>query len=117
MAYHHFESISTITRVLSFFLKPGGVLLVADLIKAQLQTLIPHMDPTSTADLKQVTVDLKHVVAHRGGLDESTMRSTFEEAGLSEFAFRPCVRVTKGEKELNVFVAKGVKPGAPESAL
>lgn len=35
MAYHHFVSIDDITKTLLFFLKPGGTLLIADLVRSQ----------------------------------------------------------------------------------
>ncbi|KAL5524727.1 hypothetical protein ACEPAF_9872 [Sanghuangporus sanghuang] len=100
MAYHHFESIQDITRKLVFFLKPGGALLVADLIKGEKQTLIGR----GISDAAH-----KHVVPHQGGFDEVTLRSVFEEAGLEGFTFTPRVRVAKGENEMNIFIAKGLK--------
>lgn len=107
MAYHHFDSIKDITRKLAFFLKPGGALLVADLVKGQDQSLMPSIstDP-----------DLQHIVPHRKGFDEETMRPTFEEASFGEFTFHPRVRIAKGDKETNVFVAKGVKPVGKEAS-
>ena len=103
MAYHHFESIEDVTRKLVFFLKPEGVLLIADLIKGENQTLIGH----GIADAAR-----KHVVPHQGGFDEATIRSVFEGAGLIGVAFTPRVRIAKEEKEMNIFVAKGKPAGS-----
>ena len=101
MAYHHFESIQDITRKLVFFLKPGGILLIADLIKGAKQGLIAH----TIGDAVH-----KHVVAHPGGFVEDEICPVLEDAGLVEVTFTPRVRIAKGEKEMNVFVVKGVRP-------
>ncbi|EJC98903.1 S-adenosyl-L-methionine-dependent methyltransferase [Fomitiporia mediterranea MF3/22] len=101
MAYHHFASITDVTRKLVFFLKPGGVLLVIDIIKGASQTLMgQHMNDA----------ERKHLVPHAGGFDEAALRPVFEEAGLVDFSFRPRVRVVKGDKAVNAFIAKGVRP-------
>ena len=92
------------TRKLAFFLKPGGVLIVADLIKGEKQTSIAP----GIADL--LKKQDQHSDPHQKGIDEASMRSVVEGAGLGEFKFSPCIHVVEGEAEANVFIAKGVKP-------
>ncbi|PIL33030.1 hypothetical protein GSI_04479 [Ganoderma sinense ZZ0214-1] len=98
-SYHHFPSIAETTRVLASFLKPGGVLLVAD-IKAE-------------EDGHVIFPDVHHhLVPHTRGLSEETMGEAFQRAGLSGFemkeSFRAKMRST-GEY-VRWFVARGVMP-------
>ncbi|KAL1753379.1 S-adenosyl-L-methionine-dependent methyltransferase, partial [Schizophyllum commune] len=71
-SYHHFPSIEEITRKLARTLKPGGVLMVADLVKVE-----------GAEDLYTEHGDASLVYYH-GGIAEADIRTTFEEAGLSE---------------------------------
>ena len=99
MAYHHFSSIEQTTRVLFSFLKPGGTLLVADGVKSD------EMDPFGQGDSLP-----RHIVAHRGGFAESEIREAFEKAGFADISWRPSVRISIKEKEMKIFVAKGIRP-------
>jgi len=138
-AYHHFSSIEDTTRILAFFLKPGGALIVLDLIKTDddpheamkqviekaLQGDIAHVhhthghaapgtDDTASAH-GQVTAQRPapnhdHIVAHKGGFEEHEIKKVFDSANLEQFSFRPAVRVSIGDsKTLNLFLAKGIK--------
>lgn len=98
-AYHHFANIDTVTRALAFFLKPGGALLVTDMKAApDGAVLVPET--------------YHHVVPHRHGMTEERMRTTFESAGLGEFALKDMqpVRMAPDAPEIMWFVARGVKP-------
>lgn len=97
LAYHHFSSIEEISRILAGFLKPGGCLLVADIMKGdEWQEVIPE--------------EFHHVVAHTGGLSEAEMRKAFEIAGLNSFTFEKATTAMKHGKHVDFFLAKGVKP-------
>ncbi|KAL1720940.1 S-adenosyl-L-methionine-dependent methyltransferase, partial [Schizophyllum commune] len=71
-SYHHFPSIEETTRKLARTLKPGGVLMVADLVKVE-----------GAEDLYTEHGDAS-LVYHHGGIAKADIRKTFEEAGLSE---------------------------------
>ena len=96
MAYHHFEFIEETTRILSTFLHPGGMFIVADYLKS---------DDYSSL-LRQSKH--KHVVAHEG-FDETSMRDAFDKAFLQNFTFRPCAKITMKGKVLHVLLATGTK--------
>jgi hypothetical protein len=101
-AYHHFTSIDGVTWVLAHFLKPGGALLVVDLLKTD----------GGHGHIHQVIPDDTYYVAHKGGLDEFDMRKAFESAGLS-FEFNPkALRVQHNGYDVHLFTAKGIKPPA-----
>ncbi|KAK0504309.1 S-adenosyl-L-methionine-dependent methyltransferase [Armillaria luteobubalina] len=62
LAYHHFESTEEITRILAYFLKPGGVLLVTDGV--------------SSDAMPNIEEDYEAIVStqdglHRGGYEEN----------------------------------------------
>ena len=99
MAYHHFASIVDMTRILVGFLKPGGALIIADLLKGG-KGFKPHAD---------VPAGWEHAVAHKHGFDEAEIKAVFEGAGLGQFTFNPDIRIGEEGKEMTVFVAKGVK--------
>ncbi|KAJ6606223.1 S-adenosyl-L-methionine-dependent methyltransferase [Mycena vulgaris] len=69
LAYHHITDIAAVTRVLAFFLKPGGTLLVVD---------YPKMD-TST-----IPAEFVHIVAHQG-ISEAVIKDVYTGAGLGDF--------------------------------
>lgn len=97
LAYHHFSSIQQVSSILAHFLKPGGCLLVADIMKGdEWQEVIPQ--------------EFHHVVAHTGGLSESEMREAFEGAGLESFSFERATTAMKHGKHVDFFIAKGTKP-------
>ncbi|TFK34901.1 hexaprenyldihydroxybenzoate methyltransferase [Crucibulum laeve] len=97
-SYHHFDSISSITRTLAYFLKPGGTLLVIDLLKAE------HLD------LDALFPDhLHHLVAHKGGFREEELRKAFDDGGLKGFEFSDAVNVKKKGEDLKLFIAKGLR--------
>ncbi|KAK0460712.1 S-adenosyl-L-methionine-dependent methyltransferase [Desarmillaria tabescens] len=104
MAYHHFESIDEITRILAYFLKPGGALLVTDRV-------------SSDAELKieDVPENYEAIVPHKAGFSEEEMRKLFEGAGLGSFSMNVIPGVTMddilpGLINQKLFLAKGVKP-------
>ena len=97
-AYHHFQSIQDVTKALVSYLKPGGTLIVVDLIQPgedvlDLDELFPDHDGT--------------IVAHRGGFREETVVYAFQQAGLEGIEFRPAVKVKKKGHALHLFLAHG----------
>ncbi|KAF9464582.1 S-adenosyl-L-methionine-dependent methyltransferase [Collybia nuda] len=128
-AYHHFESIQNVTNMLAYFLKPGGYLLVVDLLKGYSHHQHDHHKEHGhghnhdhgtghghkegageESDNTIFPKSVHHVVPHVGGLDEEDMRKTFEGAGLGSFTFKVVIDAMKDGKEVKLFLAKGVKP-------
>ncbi|KAF6758178.1 hexaprenyldihydroxybenzoate methyltransferase [Ephemerocybe angulata] len=99
-AYHHFESIEDVTTALVSYLKPGGTLIVVDLIQPGEQVNLDELFPEHEGS----------IVAHRGGFKETTIVQAFEKSGLQEVEFRPAVNVKKKGQSLQLFLAKGRKP-------
>lgn len=97
MAYHHFSSIDSVTRTLSFFLKPGGSLMVSDMMK-------PEDDSEH-----EIPEHVRHIVPHSYAFSEEDMRSVYQNAGLDEFTFSKMGSVNMRGKEVDFFIAKGTK--------
>lgn len=97
-AYHHFTSIEDVTRILAFFLKPAGALLVVDLAKLE------------KSDHGIFSDHVHHIVPHKGGFEEADIRTAFEGAGLSSFSFNKAISAKKNGHDVKLFIAKGVKP-------
>jgi len=95
-AYHHFPSIEDVTKNLFSYLKQGGALLVVDLVRGK-----------HAADFHSHG---KNIIAHRGGFVESEIRAVFEGAGLEKFEWSIAAEVSSQGRELELFIAKGVKP-------
>ncbi|EMD34311.1 hypothetical protein CERSUDRAFT_107518 [Gelatoporia subvermispora B] len=102
MSYHHFADVDAVTRTLTYFLKPGGSLLVADVMAKE-------EDMEKDKSLEIFPEHVQHVVAHHGGFDEAKMRRTFEGAGLEHFGFKKGVPGKMHGKNVHLFVARGVK--------
>jgi hypothetical protein len=77
-------------------LKPGGTLLVGDLLH---EDGSDHVFPDG----------VEHIVAHSGGLTESAMKDAFGQAGLREFSFEVVGSGKKFGWQVKFFVAKCVK--------
>lgn len=88
--------------MLAYFLKPGGVLLVVDLLKseeygdAERESLFPE--------------HAAHIVAHPLGFSESDMREAFVSTGLVSFGFGEAMAVKKSGQDVKLFIATGTKP-------
>jgi hypothetical protein len=86
--------------MLAYFLKPGGALVVVDIIKdgylhSRYKTMLP--------------ADAHHIIAHQHGFDESDMRKVFESAGLSLSFDAETLRQGEGGDDGDLFIAKGIK--------
>ncbi|KAG5727411.1 hypothetical protein E4T56_gene11935 [Termitomyces sp. T112] len=106
-AYHHFPDIDAVTRILTHFLKYGGVFLVVDLAKRTGDHA--HEQGHGHEHHQLIPDHVHHIVPHRGGLGESDMRRAFESAGLNSFSFDDSL-VAKHDSRL--FIAKGIKSKA-----
>jgi 2-polyprenyl-3-methyl-5-hydroxy-6-metoxy-1,4-benzoquinol methylase len=100
-SYHHFEDINKITKILSFFLKPGGVLLVVD--------ITPKGDGPSE---KLLFPENLNFVPHKHGLSEKVIKDAFDGAGLVSFSFDRLSNITIHEADATLFIATGTKPQA-----
>jgi SAM-dependent methyltransferase len=107
MAYHHFAEPAKVTQALSRFLRPGGVLLIAD--------WQPETDESAEGkDVRKVPGPPEGVpegvVAHHHGYTESTMKSLYEAGGLTlENYLTDVGEFDMKGKICHVFVSKGVK--------
>ncbi|KAG9225829.1 hypothetical protein CCMSSC00406_0008357 [Pleurotus cornucopiae] len=104
MAYHHIQDIAKTTQTLAFFLKPGGVLLVNDMLEVD--------DITDNFKDMKKQADFEHVVAHKHGFDEPTIRKVFEDAGLIKFELNIIAKAKYHKFPTKIFIAKGTKPEA-----
>lgn len=97
LAYHHIADIMATTRILAFFLKPGGTLLVID---------------TPALDMSAVPTDFVPTIAHKGGISEAAIKDAYDAAALRDFRcvafenphYSPDLPLPK-----SLFVATGVK--------
>jgi len=98
-AYHHFESIEAVTTALVSYLKPGGALMVVDLIRPSEEEVnnIDEIFPEHDAS----------IVCHRGGFKEEEIISAFNAAGLQNVCFEAAIPVRKKGYNLKLFLAKG----------
>ena len=107
LAYHHFESIGDVTRTLAFFLKPGGVLLVVDILKPTEGSV--DADASLSAEESIFPDHVDHIVAHKAGFTADDIRDTFTSAGLVSFHIEAAIPVRKYDKDFQIFLAKGTK--------
>ncbi|CAA7260914.1 unnamed protein product [Cyclocybe aegerita] len=105
MSYHHFGSIEDITKMLAFFLKPGGALLVVDIL---------HIPGSDGENKSMVPEKYHHVVAHTSGFKER-IRAVFEGAGLTMTKFVSDAVVDfelTHSGVVTLFFTKAVKPSS-----
>ena len=96
-AYHHLPSIDDVTKILATYLKPGGSLLVTDLMKGDSENLFSH--------------NVQHIVPHKGGFTEDDIRNAFCGAGLNNFSFTEIAEAKSKHtgQPVTVFLARGDK--------
>ena len=108
-SYHHFQSIENITKVLTFFLKPGGSLLVTDIMHPD-EVLAGTSSDEPKVDL--IPERFHHIVSHTRGFKSEQFRQVFEDAGLVAFTFDRALTTNWQGQGITLFVAKGQKPTA-----
>jgi hypothetical protein len=103
--------------MLTYFLKPGGSLLVVDLLGGHSHHQHHHHEADhmhgghGEGHNKSLFPEhVHHFVPHIGGLDKSAMQKAFEGAGLGSFSFEHAMDVMKNGQEAELFIAKGIKP-------
>ncbi|TFY58281.1 hypothetical protein EVJ58_g6512 [Rhodofomes roseus] len=99
MAYHHFGNPEDVTKILASFVKPGGSLLVVDILannnKADVGLGDKHRD----------------TVPHQGGFDEDRMKDMVTAAGLVDFEMGELISgLAIDGHAVTPFLARGVKP-------
>ncbi|KAF8162777.1 S-adenosyl-L-methionine-dependent methyltransferase [Crassisporium funariophilum] len=97
-AYHHFENVLEVTRMLAYFLRPGGALVIIDNFPTDEDALSPQQ--------RQEQQDHKHVIAHMHGFSEDAVRKIFEGAGLGSITYEKLPTV---DEDSVLFIAKGIK--------
>lgn len=98
-AYHHLDDITATTRALIKFLKPGGSLLVLDLLK----------DENISVDEVFPEHEALDIVAHRGGFAREQIKGAFDTAGFSSFVFEDGIKAKKKGYPVTLFIARGIK--------
>jgi len=98
MAYHHFSSIEAVTHTLAHFIKPGGSLIVMDMMK-----------PENVSDAIPPPDHAHHVVPHTFAFSEADIRLAFENAELEGFTFRNTGSMVMHGRENLLFIATGTK--------
>lgn len=98
-SYHHFPSIEDVTKALVSYLKPGGSLLVADLMKPSSAESAEALFPTGA----------HNIVAHKGGFEEADIKAVFEGVGLINFLFVTACKTKKHGHPVELFLASGTK--------
>jgi len=93
MAYHHFEDVGKMTKILAGFLKPGGKLVVSD------------FRPGGGG----VREEFADAVAHIHGMSEDVMRDAFTGAGLTDIIVEDAFEYTFFERALHIFFIVGSK--------
>lgn len=106
-SYHHFASIEDVTKALASYLKPGGSLLVADLMKPSESSAesARALFPTGAHD----------IVAHKSGFEEADIKTVFEGVGLINFSFVTACKAMKHEHPVQFFLASGTKEVTEEA--
>lgn len=101
MAYHHFPDIYSITKTLTRFLEPGGMLIVTDIAQPEEKGVL----------FKE---EFRHIVAHHEGISEDDMEAAFLGAGLEGFHMENLdnLKARMHGKDVVFFLACGTKPSA-----
>ncbi|KAF9533650.1 hexaprenyldihydroxybenzoate methyltransferase [Crepidotus variabilis] len=103
-AYHHFENVANMTKILTFFLKPGGVLLVLDILDPE-----DINEGTSGTSGSLFPAEFHHIVSHKKGFKTEDIRKIFEGAGLT-CSIDTSIHTELHGQDVVLFVARGQKP-------
>ncbi|SRR6266403_112745 len=111
MAYHHFPSVEQVTRDLFEYLKPGGMLAVADI--AARTHVHPAADGVGNDESDAppiIPAEYDHLVSHTRGFTEEYMCALFEGAGLENFTLEQFTSAKWHGRDIDFFLATGTKP-------
>ncbi|KAI0085964.1 S-adenosyl-L-methionine-dependent methyltransferase [Irpex rosettiformis] len=97
-AYHHFDDVNDITRILASFIKPGGSLVITD-----------TMPEASIGSAPEMYERVAHVVPHQHGFTEEQTRAIFEKAGLKDVDYRFGADASYEGRKLTFFIARAIK--------
>jgi 2-polyprenyl-3-methyl-5-hydroxy-6-metoxy-1,4-benzoquinol methylase len=106
MAYHHFPSVEQVTRDIVEYLKPSGMLAVADIAAC-----VRAADGDGGGgEVPIIPAEYEHLVSHTRGFTEEYMRALFEGAGLVNFTFDQFTSAKWHGRDIDFFLATGTKP-------
>lgn len=88
--------------MLASFLKPGGSLLIADILNESTDT---------NAREPELLEKYKHIVAHTNGFTESRICDNMTQAGLVHLSFKIVTTASFHGRDVKFFLARGIKPG------
>jgi len=110
MAYHHFPLVEQVTRDIVEYLKPGGILAVAD-IAARVLHAADGVDVgvNESEALPIIPAEYEHLVSHSHRFTEEYMRVLFEGAGLVNFTFDQFTSAKWHGRDIDFFLATGTK--------
>lgn len=109
MAYHHFPSVEQVTRDIVEYLKPSGVLAVAD-IAARGHADAVEVNESGGEVPPIIPAEYGHLVSHTRGFTKEYMRALFEGAGLVNFTFEQFTSAKWHGRDIDFFLATGTKP-------
>jgi hypothetical protein len=116
MAYHHFPSVEQVTRDIVEYLKPSGMLAVADIApRVHVHAADGDGDGDGVNESESgvppiIPAEYEHLVSHTRGFTEEYMRALFEGAGLVNFTFEQFTSAKWHGRDIDFFLATGTKP-------
>jgi len=117
MAYHHFPSVEQVTRDIVEYLKPSGMLAVADIAARVHRAADGDGDGDGEVNESEsetpppiIPAEYQHIVSHTHGFTEEFMRALFEGAGLVDFTFEQFTSAKWHGRDVDFFLATGTKP-------
>lgn len=110
MAYHHFPSVEQATRDIVEYLKPSGVLAVADIAARVHMHAADGVNESDSETPAIIPAEYEHIVSHTRGFTEEYMRALFEGAGLVNFTFEQFTSAKWHGRDIDFFLATGTKP-------
>ena len=111
MAYHHFPSVAQVTRDIFEYLKPGGMLAVADIAARVHASAAADGHAVNESEAPAIIpVEYEHLVSHTRGFTQEFMRELFEGAGLVNCTFEQFTSAKWHGRDIDFFVATGTKP-------
>lgn len=113
MAYHHFPSVEQVTRDIVKYLKPGGMLAVADIAArvhaADGDGASVEVNASGSEAPPIIPAEYEHLVSHTRGFTEEYMRALFEGAGLVNFTYDQFTSAKWHGRDIDFFLATGTK--------